>query len=432
LPLWEHLVVELGLYESRTNAGLDVRPVMVGRFQVRRKVGGGGMGTVFEAIDTELGRRVALKVCSYAGIDAVTAIEHEARCLAKLAHPNVVGIHEVVRYGGDVILVMEFVQGRTLGQWQRATKRSWRDVLDRYLEAGRGLAAAHDAGIVHGDFKPENVMLGDDGRVRVVDFGIARYSSSDRLDVTKMGTRSYMAPERLEEKPGGPRADLYAFCVAVWESLYGVLPFTGKTVPDLLNSIEAGTPARGHALPGLPESVRAVLRKGLSANPSERPPSMEALIRELDDACEGHRRRRVRMAQWVGGGLVTVLVVASTVMAWTLARESTVDRSLAEEPSPELGVIEQTLLLAEQEARDGDPDSAVQFLELAQSRARRDGDVDGLRRVAEAAVRAGESLRDRGQRKHALDCLGIAADVYFHVNDREAYLRAKAVLLRNR
>jgi predicted Ser/Thr protein kinase len=417
LPLWDRLLVELGHYEFQVRAGCDAQPVMVGRYEIQRRAGGGGMGAVFEATDTELGRRVALKICTLANIDAVAAIEHEARSLAKLAHPNVVGVHEVVRYGGDVVLVMEFVQGRTLREWQSASRPSWRDVLDRYLDAANGLAAVHARGIVHGDFKPENVMLGDDGRVRVIDFGIARYSSGNRLDIRNMGTRSYMAPERLDKQPGGPQADVYAFCVSVWESLFGVLPFDGKTEFELLTSIEAGIPAtdRDRALPGVPESVRAVLRKGLSASASDRPPSMEALIRALDDAREGHRRRVARVVQWVGGGFVAVLLVGSVVMAWMLATAT-----------PELGAVEQTLALAEQEARDGQPDAAIQALELARLLARQDGDVDALRRVAEVAMQAAELLAEQGQTNHAHDGWAIAGDIFIELNDQESLGKVQA------
>ncbi|MFV8750886.1 serine/threonine-protein kinase [Nannocystaceae bacterium ST9] len=414
-PLSDQLLVALDRRETRVAAGLAAAPVMLDRFEVQRRVGAGGMGAVFEAIDSELGRRVALKICKVDRPGAAKAIEHEARCLAKLAHPNVVAVYEVVVVGPDVVLVMEFVRGRTLRQWQRDANPTWRELLACYVEAGLGLAAVHAAGLEHGDFKPDNVMVGDDGRVRVVDFGIARYSTSEGL-AGNVGTRGYMAPERLMDQPGGPPADVFAFCVSAWESLFGALPFVGRTVHELLASIEAGTPAIGRALPGVPERVADVLAAGLSARASERPASMEVLLRALADAIVGHRRRVARAWRWIGVGLVAVLVVASVVMAAMLASVS---------EAPELGAVEQTLVLAQDEARDGDPDAAVQLLEAARSLARRDGDLDALRGVARAATRVGERLAERGHVAQAFFSWAVAQDIHVELNDHEAIERLR-------
>ncbi len=154
-------------------------PVMLDRFEVLRRIGEGSMGVVFEAYDRDLGRRVAIKVCKPASPGAARSIEHEARSLAKLSHPNIVGVHEILRFdaGRTLALVMDLIDGQTLRQWQATTRPSWRDLLVGYVEAGDALAAVHTANLEHADFKPDNLLVDLDGRVHVVDFGIALHSS---------------------------------------------------------------------------------------------------------------------------------------------------------------------------------------------------------------------------------------------------------------
>jgi len=414
--LWDRIVGELGRRETRVMFGAEAAPILLDRFEVRRCVGVGGMGVVFEAFDPDLRRRVALKICKTRVVEA-RAIEHEARCLAKLSHPNIVAVHEIVRLGADLILVMEFVEGQTLRKWQATTRPDWRELLSRYLDAGQALAAVHAAGLEHGDFKPDNVMVDSSGRVRVVDFGIARYSveSNDAGELAKAGTRAYMAPERIMGKPGGSKADIYAFCVAVWESLHGVRPYAGATEHALLEAILAGKPTRGRATLGMPGRVREVLMKGMAAQPSDRYANMEALLRALHDQVDGRRRLATRLRQGVLLGSVVVLLVASLAMAVALR--------LGSNRPPDLGAIEQTLVLAANEARQGDPVAAVQYLEVARWRAHRDNDALALRKVAAQAERLGDVLMVRGEETNAGLSWDVAYEIFVELQDEEAIER---------
>jgi predicted Ser/Thr protein kinase len=212
-------------------ARLQVRgDARLGRYLVLRVLGEGGMGVVFSAYDEELDRRVAIKVLSTraaGGTSGRARIRREAQAMARLSHPSVITVHDVGEVDGDVFVAMELVDGETLGAWLARERPKWRRVLEVFAEAGRGLAAAHAAGLVHRDFKPDNVMLGRDGRVRVMDFGLARGSAAEDepspggdaevargvdLRLTRsgavMGTPLYMAPEQhaLRRAPlRGPR-----------------------------------------------------------------------------------------------------------------------------------------------------------------------------------------------------------------------------------
>jgi serine/threonine protein kinase len=342
-PRWDQIVIELGRRETRIVANLDTAAPMLGRFELRRLVGDGGMGLVFEAVDTELGRHVAIKVCKFEDGEAATAIEHEARCLAKVAHPNVVTAHEIVRTDTDVLLVMEFVKGRTLRDWQFETAPSWREVLARYVDAGHGLAAVHAAGLEHGDFKPDNVLLGDDGRVRVVDFGIARHlagmATGDEFNVRGMGTRAYMARERLLGRPSDARADVFSFCVSVWESLYGARPYPGETEQQLLDSMDSGTFATGRALRGTPDLIRPILAAGVSPRVDERPPSMAPLLRVLADVPEIEQRRIAQRRRVPLVSAVLGLFAVVVFQAFALQR-TPVERELEPESRSELMIVE--------------------------------------------------------------------------------------------
>ncbi len=171
------------------------RGVAVGRYVVLDRIGAGGMGVVYAAYDPELDRRVALKLLRpdrFGGDAGRLRLLREAQALARLTHPNVVAVYDVGTFGDRVFVAMELVEGETLRQWLRAEPRSprpWREVLERFLPAGRGLAAAHAAGLVHRDFKPENVLLGRDGRARVVDFGLAK-ALADAAEEPRDGRRA--------------------------------------------------------------------------------------------------------------------------------------------------------------------------------------------------------------------------------------------------
>src|SRR5262245_44538442 len=228
------------------------------------KLGAGGMGVVYAAYDPKLDRKVAIKLLRPDRVDpdqGRARMMREAQAMARLAHPNVIGVHHVGIWKDQVFVVMEFVDGGTLRQWLAEKPRTATELLGVFLQAGRGLAAAHAAGLLHRDFKPDNVLLGKDGRARVIDFGIARALQADRvagpsvagvlvseeattassgfpsssspktpLEIpltrpgTILGTPAYMAPEQRRGLEASARSDQYSFCVALYESLYGERP----------------------------------------------------------------------------------------------------------------------------------------------------------------------------------------------------------------
>jgi tetratricopeptide (TPR) repeat protein/predicted Ser/Thr protein kinase len=300
----------------------------IGRYVVIGKLGVGGMGIVFAAYDPELDRKVALKLL-HARTEHESArarLQREAQALAKLNHENVVAVHDVGVHGGRVFVAMEFVAGETLGAWMKAAPRSWRDVVPIFAAAGRGLAAAHAAGLVHRDFKPENVMIGADGRVRVMDFGLAR-AGEDELPVADtsrraaldgpltqtgavMGTPAYMSPEQFAGAEVTPRSDQFAFCVALHEAIYGRRPFSGNTLMELAAEVTEGRTIDPPRARGVPNWLRDVMRRGLMSNPAERFPDMPALLAALGTG--EARRRRQRIATVIGG----LFVVVGGVFGW--------------------------------------------------------------------------------------------------------------------
>jgi tetratricopeptide (TPR) repeat protein len=301
----------------------------VGRYVVRARLGAGGMGVVYAAHDPELGRDVAIKLLS-PGLGSTGAralfeerLRREARALAQLAHPNVVAIHDVGRVGERLFIAMELLEGGTVAQWCRAERRAPRDILERFSEAGRGLAAAHAAGIVHRDIKPENMMLGKDGRVRVVDFGLARTDASDlaspagespvgdgALTATGavMGTPHYMAPEQHRGEEVDARTDQFAFCVALYVALFGVRPFAGDDLASLAESVAAGALREPPSRRGVSRRVWRALRRGMA-------PERRARFGTLDDLL--HELAAPRRSRWIPVAAAGVLGAAALVVART-------------------------------------------------------------------------------------------------------------------
>jgi tetratricopeptide (TPR) repeat protein len=315
----------------------------LGRYLLIGSLGAGGMGIVYSAYDPQLDRKVAIKLLlpGRGGPREQARLLHEAQAMAKLDHPNVVAVHDVGEHDGRVYLAMEFVDGQTLGQWLRKARPSWTEALAMLVQAGRGLQAAHDAGLVHRDFKPDNVLISDgtDGRrARVTDFGLARPSASVVVEPdlrrsepqdepaaktrkqALAGTPAYMAPELFEGAIVDARSDQFAWCVAVWETLFRVHPFPGESVVEVTGAVgkrEIVEPRRGTKVP---RWVRRVLRRGLAIDPAARWPSMAALLAAL---ARGQARGRVRTAA-VAIGVVALAGVA--VHAWRRSEEA---RSLA-------------------------------------------------------------------------------------------------------
>ncbi|MEM9456757.1 MAG: serine/threonine-protein kinase [Myxococcota bacterium] len=306
---------------------------LVGRYVVLDRVGQGGMGVVFAAFDPGLDRKVALKLLHSDGPDGRRRMLREAQMLAKLDDPNVITVHDVGEHAGRVFIAMEFVDGQTLTRWQQARERPMTEILAVYLRAGRGLAAAHDRGLVHRDFKPDNVMVDERERVRVMDFGLARSqeassSRSDdhtiRLDPSwslaatategerGLGTPAYMSPEQWARRRTDARCDQFSFCVALFEALYGQRPFVGKTMAELAVCVLEGRLSVPRGMPGVPTWLDQTLRRGLAVEPDDRFASMHELLRVLS---RGQVRRRRRL---MGLG-VAGLAVLGTGTIWARA-----------------------------------------------------------------------------------------------------------------
>jgi tetratricopeptide (TPR) repeat protein len=274
------------------------------------------MGVVYAARDPQLNRLVALKMLRASGAPASTGahlrarILREAQAMARLSHPNVLTVYDVGVTGEAVFVAMELVEGGAVSEWLRQRRRSWREILEVFLSAGRGLAAAHRAGIVHRDFKPENVLIGRDRRVLVTDFGLAQFaevavafSSGSReppaaapvsVDGALAGSPAYMAPEQLRGHAADARSDVFAFCVSLYESLHGERPFAGHTVRELEESITAGALRPALRRSHVPTAIRRALVQGLSADPARRFTSMEQLLLALERA--SRRGWRLRAA----------------------------------------------------------------------------------------------------------------------------------------
>lgn len=252
------------LFAEISSDGPD-EPEHVGRFVIERELGQGATGTVYAARDPELDREVALKLLHDA--QPGDALMAEAKLMAKLAHPNVVPVYEIGRHDDAVFVAMELVDGGTLREWL-GVRHARAELLSTICGAGHGLAAAHELGLVHRDVKPENILVGRDGRARVSDFGLA----ASAPEAARVGTPAYMAPEQLRGGLVDARSDQFGFCVVLYEALYGERPFTGMTVDELLAAIERGPKQRGNR----------VLVRGLSADPAARFPSMTALLARLE------------------------------------------------------------------------------------------------------------------------------------------------------
>jgi tetratricopeptide (TPR) repeat protein len=296
----------------------------IGRYIIVDHLGSGGMGAVYAAYDPELDRRVALKLlhadAQHGGEgderDEPAGVKRErllgeAQALAQLAHPNVVAIHDVGSTEAGVFIAMELVVGRTLRVWLREhSEHGWTRIAPLFRAAGEGLAAAHRAGIIHRDFKPENVVVGDDGRVRVVDFGLALAEGATLAEPGwLLGTPRYMAPEQLTAGTLDARTDQFTFCVTLYEALYGERPFAGATADELKESIAKGLPPDPPAAKKAPARVRRAIRRGLEIAPSARHASMDALLRELQADAFGTSKKALALAS-LGG----VMAVAAGVM----------------------------------------------------------------------------------------------------------------------
>jgi predicted Ser/Thr protein kinase len=276
-PDLEQLEAEIADMASRQT------PYMFGRFEALASMRG-GMGLVIKARDLQLERLVAIKLWMRSGPGAQEALQAEAKILARLKHPNVVTVHEPGVWKERVYFVMEWIEGVDGHDWM-ARPRSWREVRRVFMAAGTGLAAAHEAGIHHRDFKPSNILIGNDGRVVVADFGVADslHASPERDESgTIAGTPAYMAPERLRGKRGDARSDQFSFCATMWRALYDERPFAGSSIEALIESIERGE-IREPPGKDVPRWLSVVLGRGLAYTPDDRYRDMRALLAALCD-----------------------------------------------------------------------------------------------------------------------------------------------------
>jgi tetratricopeptide (TPR) repeat protein len=311
------------------------RGTALGRFVVLGLVGRGAMGEVYAAYDPELDRKVAIKLVrardgGASPADSRARLMREAQATAKVSHPNVVVVYDAGTFQDRVFVAMEFIEGHTLRYWREAQERRWPEIVEIFVAAGRGLAAAHEKELVHRDFKPDNVMVRADGQVRVMDFGLARSASTaaeaellavppsagpgparaaadedlestrelgaTHLGATRVpgtvehltqtgtiaGTPAYMSPEQFTRRPTDARSDQFSFCVALWEAVHGARPFAGRSLDELTANVVNGRLLDPPASSKAPAWLRRVLERGLATEPAARWPSMTALLAELD------------------------------------------------------------------------------------------------------------------------------------------------------
>lgn len=399
--------------------GAAIARPKVGRFPILDQVGAGAMGVVYSAFDPELDRKVAIKVLHDRpdGDQARSRARmlREARALAKLAHPNVATVYEVGTVDDRVFLAMEFVAGQPLDQWLQQP-RSWREVVAVFAAAGAGLAAAHAAGIVHRDFKPANVVMGEDRRVRVLDFGLAK-QGADMVSVTASGessshtshgvgestttqglagTPAYMAPEQHRGEPAVAASDQFAFCVSLFEALYGARPFNQKTRTAIVAAIENNE----IAVPDdrkVPRWLHRAVARGLSADPEARWASMSALLVRIGDDPALRWRRRVLPAAGVllaGAGLWALSesrsaapcqnATADLDRTWSATTRATVDQAITAAEGGEGAMSARVLVLI-------------------------DGYVDALRPMQEAACHSAHADPPTVGSAARVDCLAARA-----------------------
>ncbi len=275
----------------------------VSRYIILSLLGEGGLGRVYLAYDPELDRKVAIKLMrdgAGASEEVTARLLREGRAMARLAHPNVVVVHDIGMSALGPFIAMEVVEGGTLRQWLAAAPRTWQQIRDMFVAAGRGLEAAHAVGLVHRDFKPSNVLVGLRDQVLVTDFGLARAFGDAREGApiddglrlpgfdaaltrtgTVMGTPAYIAPEQLRGRTVDARADQFSFCVSLYEALFGVRPFAANDLVDYLRAVAKGEPQPAPARREVPSALRKALLRGLADDPTKRHGDMGELLRAL-------------------------------------------------------------------------------------------------------------------------------------------------------
>jgi predicted Ser/Thr protein kinase len=362
----------------------EAERLAVGRYEIDSRLGAGGMGVVYRAHDPDLDRPVAVKLLhadSSADDKARARMLREARALAKLSHPNVITVYDVGTDEGQVFVAMELVAGRDLKRWLDAHRgASWREVLELFIAAGRGLEAAHELALIHRDFKPENVLVGDDGRVRVLDFGLARVQrpvdaataedqpqpspSVIRTDgqgrergaiahlptaalsggLTEtgalIGTPLYMAPELYAGKAADERSDQFAFCASLYEGLYRQLPFGSRNLPAHVEAVSAGRVVEPPADSPVPRSLWQIIARGLDSDPAARHRDMSTLLAELEAVAAEPAATALPEGgsswRWLGVGVLVLAAVGGLVgleLGWFGGQGEPIQPALAADES---------------------------------------------------------------------------------------------------
>ena len=337
-------------------------PERLGRYIVITELGAGGMGVVYKAFDPDLDRKVALKLLlGQATPQARTRLLREAQAMAKLSHPNVVPVFDVGVFDAQVFVAMDFVDGMTLSAWMES-RHPWQEVVDLFVQAGRGLAAAHAVGLIHRDFKPDNVLLGRDPgtgelRAQVADFGLARRDDDSPETLTQaepaavlrsrhslldqgftrvgavVGTPTYMSPEQHEGAPVDPRTDQFSFCVALWEALYGDRPFTGDTLEELATAASGPRPTPPDR--GVPGWLHRLCLRGLQPAREARFADMEALLLEIA------RRKAQGRNRWFAG--VSGVAAIGALAAVLVTRGEPAEQRCAGGPARLAGVWDESV-----------------------------------------------------------------------------------------
>jgi tetratricopeptide (TPR) repeat protein/tRNA A-37 threonylcarbamoyl transferase component Bud32 len=319
----------------RRGGSVELQPGdRIDRYIIEGTLGAGGMGVVYAARDPELDRRVALKllharvVSDPSASNAEARLLREAQAVARISHPNVIAVHDIGTAGDDTrvpgqgFVAMELVDGWTLRGWLAEQPRTWREILVPFLAALRGLAAAHAAGLIHRDIKPDNILIGRDGRVRVTDFGMAR-AIEDTADTaaspttssllialtqtgTTLGTPAYMAPEQHAGAATDARSDQFSFCVAMWEALYGERPFAGDDIAAIARAVRSGELRPAPPSSPTPAWIRRALTRGLRTRPDDRWPTTDALVGALTP------RGTQRLA--IGGAVLGAVALAGLIV----------------------------------------------------------------------------------------------------------------------
>jgi tRNA A-37 threonylcarbamoyl transferase component Bud32 len=297
--------VQIGVLDTQREASsvadtteVAVESLRFGHFKALHMIGEGAMSRVYVALDEELDRKVAVKLFHPTSDPADRFRgQREAQALARISHPNVVQIYESGSLGAHTFIVMEFVEGVTLTTWQAEHPRSLQELLRMYIAVGRGLVAAHSAGVVHRDFKPDNVLVDRDGRPRVADFGLASIrgaveapasgaAPARSVMVTSagslVGTPAYMSPEQYRSSRVDEFSDQFSFCTAFFEALYGERPYRGRTIHEIRAQVADGRIQEPPPERRVPPAVHGALIRGLAQHPGERWPSLAALLDHLE------------------------------------------------------------------------------------------------------------------------------------------------------